>query len=127
MNDYEIQKNIENGIGLPDDKDVKAYEKVFHALNNIPESPASNNFADQIINRIIEHEQKEERKDLVWFATGWVLLLASFIGTIFYTGFTFKFGFLEEMSDYSGLLLFGIMFIIGLHWLDRRISRPRNV
>jgi hypothetical protein len=129
MSDYEqeIQQNIERGIRQADDNaDVKAYEKVFRALNRIPESSVSANFADRVITRIVERERKEERRDFVWFAIGLVLLLATFIGTIFYTGFTFELGFLEGMSRYSGLLLFGTIFILGLHWLDKRILRTRR-
>lgn len=122
INEEELQKSIETGSAAEANAaDVDAYKKVFRALRKEPEIALSHNFADKIIARIIEKQKREEAKDLFWFGTGLFFLIVAFIATILYTGFSMNLGFLKDMSGYAGLLIFGIAFILVLHWIDKRI------
>lgn len=126
-NEEELQKSVEAGHtvegSLPD---VVAYEKVFSALRELPEVSLSHNFADKIVARVIEKQKRSDARDLFWFGMGMFFLLVAFIGTIIYTGYRVSLGFLEEMSGYSGLFVFGVAFIILLNWIDKRILSSKR-
>lgn len=122
-NEEELQKLIEAGDSPGD---AIAYKKIFTALSKSPEVSLPHDFADKIVSRVIENQKQSDARDLFWLGTGLFSLLVAFIGTIVYTGFRLNLGFLEEMSGYSGLFVFGVAFIILLHWVDRRILSSKH-
>lgn len=124
MNRYEeeLQNNIEAGRPTgADDADVKAYREVFRALSMPPETSLSSNFADRIVARIEEKRKRESKKDAIWFASGIGVMILALVATILYTGFKFDLGFLNDMSGYAGLFIFGVAFIALLNILDKRL------
>lgn len=124
MNHYEeeLQNNIEAGRPTgADDADVKAYREVFRALSTLPETSLPNNFADRIVARIEEKRKRESKKDVIWFASGIGVMVLVFVATILYTGFQFDLGFLNDMSGYAGLFIFGVAFILILNILDKKL------
>jgi hypothetical protein len=121
----ELQKNIEADRLADDGRDSIAYKHVFNALDRWQENTLPVNFADKIIVQIVREERRAERRDLLWFGVGTFFILVIFISTILYTGFSFNLGFLKNMSPYTGLFVFGCVFIFGLHLLDKRIMKTR--
>ena len=124
MNHYEeeLQNNIEAGRPTgADDADVKAYREVFRALSTLPETSLPNNFADRIVARIEEKRKRESKKDVIWFASGIGVMVLVFVATILYTDFQFDLGFLNDMSGYAGLFIFGVAFILVLNILDKKL------
>lgn len=124
MNHYEeeLQNKIEAGRNTgADDVDAKAYRQVFRALSAPPETSLSSNFADRIVARIEEKRKRESKKDAIWFASGIGVMILVFVATILYTGFQFDLGFLNEMSGYAGLFIFGVAFIVLLNILDKKL------
>lgn len=124
MNHYEeaLQNNIEAGWPTnADDADVKAYREVFRALGTPPEASLPNNFADRIVARIEEKRKRESKKDVIWFASGIAVMVLVFVATILYTGFKFDLGFLNDMSGYAGLFIFGVAFVLLLNILDKKL------
>ena len=126
MNPYEeaLQKNIEDGqTPDADGMDVKAYQEVFRVLGKEPEFAVSSNFAAQVAMRLANKQRNQASNDYYWFGAGIFFMILACLVTIVITGFRFDFGFLGLMSDYKGLAVFGIIFILFLHWIDKRVIR----
>lgn len=123
----ELQKKLEKGQ-LPHGNglDVKAYQEVFRALKKDPGYPLSPNFAERVVARAFSRQQNTVLKDYLWFGAGMFFMALAFAATVLYTNFRFDFGFLNVMADYKGLVIFGIVFIIFLNWLDKRLVHARQ-
>lgn len=121
----ELQKRFEAGLNPQDQgPDARAYGKVFRALSRDPGYRLPDGFAERVIFRLQAQQRRRDARDYFWFAAGLVFLAISFAATAAYTGFRLNWGFLNAMSDYKGLLIFGGLFIAFLHWIDKRLVRP---
>lgn len=129
----EIQKNFEKGqIPDVDSIDVKAYRQVFQALEKDPGYALPERFAEGVVSRLAARRQSRDSRDHLWFGAGIFFIALAFLATILFTGvrvsgFPFDLGFLNAMADYKGLALFGVLFILFLNWLDRKLIRGRQV
>jgi hypothetical protein len=118
----EIQKKIDAGLKpVGEELDVRAYEEVFLRLRRRPETLLSTNFADKIIARVIEKNRHSASRDFVWFGLGIFALVIACVVAVVMTGFQFKLGFLKDISSYFGLFAFGIVFILVLNRLDKKL------
>ena len=130
MNPYEeeLQGKIERGE-TPTEKemDVKAYQQIFHALKKDPGYELSADFASRIALQVQGRQQGKFSKDYFWFGAGIFFLATAFLATVLFTGFKFDFGFLNVMSDYKGLALFGIAFVVFLNYLDKRLIKEKQM
>lgn len=82
-------------------------------------------FADNVVRRVAHQQEKVLAKDYLWFLAGIIFVLLSAAVTLVITGFRFDLGFLEGMSNYKGLGIFAILFIIFINWLDRRLVQRK--
>jgi len=124
----ELQKSLERGQNPKGDGlDVRAYQEVFRSLNKDPGYELSGHFAERVVSRLVSTQQSQDSKDYWWFGAGVLFLAIASLATILFTGFRFDFGFLNEMSDYKGLAIFGIAFILFLNWLDKRLIKTRHL
>jgi hypothetical protein len=130
MNTYEeeLQKNLEAGKNPEGDElDIKSYEQVFHALRREPEYKLPFTFADTVVQRAMRNQKaKGFLNEYFWFGFGIALLLIALGVAISQTEFTLSAGFLSGMSAYKGLLFFGVVFILLLNWIDKRLVRNRQ-
>ena len=130
MNAYEeeLQKKIEEGkTPQGDELDVKAYREVFRALKKEPEYSVSPGFIDRIVMRVEEKRSKDSSRDMFWFGAGIFLMVVALIVAIAFTGFKINAGFLTNMSEFKGVIIFGIAFIAFLNWVDKRLIRHKNI
>lgn len=124
----EFQKDVEAGRIAPSEGiDAKAYHTVFRALEKEPDYALPPEFAARVAARVAAQKAKGTSTDYFWFGAGLFVLTVAFIGTILYTGFRLDFGFLKGMSDYKGLAVFGIAFIIFLNFLDKKLVREKQL
>lgn len=119
MNEEELQHKIESGEPLGN-SDAEAYRQVFNALKTEPELKISASFADRIVNIVEVRQKKRHVPEMFWLAAGIVLLLIAFGVAVAMTNFKPSMGFLSAMSSYTGLFIFGIVFIGLLNWIDKR-------
>lgn len=129
MNPYEeeMQEKLERGqTPAGDGLDIKAYQAVFQALKKDPGYELRPDFAGRVAGRVMQSRKRGFSKDYLWFGSGIFFLIIALIGTILYTGFRFDLGFLKVMSDYKGLALFGIAFIVFLNWLDKKLVKEKQ-
>ena len=130
MNPYEedLQGKIDRGeIPSERDMDVQAYRKVFRALKKDPGYELSADFASRVARQIQSEQPTRLSNDYFWFGAGLFFLAIAFLATVLFTGFKLDFGFLNVMSDYKGLAIFGIGFIVFLNWLDKRLIKQKQI
>jgi hypothetical protein len=127
-NDEELQWNVEAGKTFPgDDLDAKAYQEVFARLRKEPDTNLGAGFAEKVIMRIQDQQQKSSLGDFYWLAGGVFLLVVAMIVAVFFSGFKPGLGFLKGISAYAGVFVFGIAFILFLNRLDKKIIANAGV
>jgi FtsH-binding integral membrane protein len=122
-----LQEKIEANTGFDDgNPDTQAYRQVFQALEKTPRYALPDTFADKMLRKIEQKEQRSLRITYAWLVAGIVLLTGGGVAAVVMTGFQFEAGFLRGMADYKGLLAFGVAFVLFLHWLDKRLIHRHN-
>ena len=122
-----LQEKIEANTGFDDvDPDGRAYRQVFHALETPPRYALPDTFADKILQKVEQKEQRSLRVAYAWLVAGIVLLIGGCGAAVVLTGFRFEAGFLRNMAPYKGLLAFGVAFVLFLHWVDKHLIHRHN-
>jgi hypothetical protein len=118
-----IQQQIEKGISTPG-IDADAYKVVFNAIKKEPQLKLSSDFASKVALRVSSEKSFNWDKFLlIGGGIGFVLALIYAIGSV---EATFSFGAFTFLSSYQGLLVFGVIFILGLNWLDKKLTHSRT-
>lgn len=120
----ELQNQIEQGLRTHDSDDALAYQRVFNFLKKEPDFHVSLPFADRIIALI---EKKEERKDFGWIAAGIFLTVIALIVALAMTKVKWNTGAFTFISEYYGLFLFGIAFVLMLQWVDKKFVLKQDI
>ncbi len=118
----ELQNQVEQGLAANNSEDAFAYQRVFNSLKKEPDFHVSLPFADRVVALI---EKREEQKDYWWLAAGLFLSVITLIVAIALTKVTWSAGAFTFVSDYYGLVLFGIVFILLLQWVDKRVIKKQ--
>ena len=118
----ELQNQIEQGLVTESGDDIRAYQRVFDALKKEPDYHVSLPFADRIIAII---NKREEKRDYWWIAIGIFLTVIAMIVSLALTSAHWSTGVFTFLSGYPGLVAFGIVFILLLQWVDRKIIKKR--
>ncbi len=118
----ELQNQIEQGIKNHDSDDALAYQHVFNSLKKEPDFHVSLRFADRIVALI---EKKEERKDYWWMAAGIFMFVITLIVTLAIAKITWTTGAFTFIPEHYGLVGFGIVFILLLQWVDKKVIRKQ--
>ncbi|MFZ1807932.1 MAG: hypothetical protein WAU36_11940 [Cyclobacteriaceae bacterium] len=120
--DEKLQESIEQGKLDATDVDSQAYQVVFNAINEEPETLLHPQFSDRIISRIIKiEEQRASQRDLIWLGIGIFVLIATAIFTIVFTGFTLNSGAFKFIGNYGGLLVFAACLIVLFQWVEKKV------
>lgn len=122
----ELQNNIESGRAAGG-RDADAYRRLFRALQKEPEYELPADFAHKVMARAGTRQASRLSNDYLWFAAGILFLAGSFAVTLKFVDFHLDLGFLVIMADYKGLAIFGIIFILCLNWLDKKLVRGKHV
>jgi hypothetical protein len=123
--DEELQKQIDAGMVPNDGVESQAYLKVFDALKREPDYSLPSSFADRILILVDAKEKaRENTRDKLWFGLGLVPFLIATLVISVLTDFKLSAGAFRFVSGYSGLILFGVIFILGLHWIDKKLIQP---
>ena len=96
----------------------------------------SPDFADRVVLMIQQQAtQKESQRDRLWLIAGIVTMIGALVYTLMKVEFiptlprieVVKFspgvGVFTFLSGYSGLVIFGIIFVVALHIIDKRLLR----
>jgi hypothetical protein len=125
--DKTIQEKIEAGLPVTsNDADEKIFRKIFNALEKEPDFVLPASFAAKVIGKIQQQQAQSARHEYIWMCAGIFLLIVTLIVSISMTEFKLEAGFLEGISRYKGVALFGISFILVLQWIDKRFIRSKQ-
>ena len=119
MNDHEFQERIERGEQASGE-DAQAMKVVFNALRREPEFRLPANFADRVIYRM-SVPARDSSSDIVWLWVGLAACVIAMGVAVWITDFKWSFGTWKFLTGYKGLIVFGILFVASLQWVDRRI------
>lgn len=119
----QLQHQIENGLVNDSNEDSRAYQRVFDALKKEPDFHVSLPFADRVVALI---EKKDEKRDYFWMAAGIFLIVVTLIVSLVLAKVRWTAGVFSFLSGYSGLIIFGIAFILLLQWVDKKIIHKRT-
>jgi hypothetical protein len=120
MIDEQLQKQIESGL-TPTTEDGRFYQQVFKALKQEPVFHVSLPFADRILSKL---EKRDEQRDFRWLAFGIFLSVVALVIVLALTN-AWTIGVFSFVSGYPGLVIFGVMFIVFLNWVDRKVIRKK--
>jgi hypothetical protein len=126
----ELQKKVENREPVPASADAEAYRHVFAAVEKEMNFALPAGFADKVVQKIMaEAQRKEAARDRLWFILAGILFLGGFVASLVFVEFNptvdFKpsVGVFTFLSGYPGLILFGVVFIALLHFVDKKFIR----
>jgi hypothetical protein len=125
MNEEELQHSVERGT-INNDIDSKAYEVVFDALKKEPNYTLSTKFADRVVEIAAENRSGSASTEFIWLGVGIFLLIIAMVVVLTKITMPSDFGFLSAMGSYSGLFVFGILFIGVLNFIDRKFIQHRR-
>lgn len=121
MKDQELQELVERGSSQ-EDRDGRLYQAVFKALRTETDYVLPAYFADRVMASV---KARYSSRDMAWFMGGVFLFIIALVVAVILTGFSFTLGIFTFLSGYPGLVGFGIAFILGLQWIDRKwIRKP---
>lgn len=126
LTDEKLQEAIEAGMTDGEGDDDRAYRQVFAALRQPVRGGLSAGFEDAVVQKIVQQQVRRASREYLWYLGGILLLLLAAVITILYTGFRVNFGFLQGISAYAGVFIFGGAFILFLHVLDKRLLHNRR-
>jgi hypothetical protein len=108
-------------------EDDKFEEVVSQALETSTSFGLPHDFADRVVKKIqLESLHKETHRDRWWLIVGIVSMIGAVVFAFTNVDFKPSVGVFTFFKDYSGLVIFGITFIITIHFIDRRIISHRS-
>jgi hypothetical protein len=121
-----IQKQVEEG-SASFGADADAYKVVFNSLKKEPGIKLSADFAYKV-SQLASSPEKSFNWEKFLLISGGIGFIIALIYAIVSVEATFSFGIFTFLSSNQGLLVFGIIFILGLNWLDKKLthSRPQH-
>ena len=64
---------------------------------------------------------------MVWLYLGIFSFIIAMAVAVALTGFKVNMGVLKFIASYPGLFVFGTIFILALHWIDRRAINKQTI
>jgi hypothetical protein len=119
--DEELQNKIEQGLA-ESNADAQAYKQVFKILKRDPEFNLPIQFADRLVSVL---EKKEEKRDYYWLAVGILFSIISLIVAVVLVAERWSINAFSFLSSNVGLVVFGILFVALLQWIDKKVVRKQ--
>jgi len=123
----ELQQKIEEGKLQElekNDLDVRAYASIFKTLQNAPQYVAPPDLADLVLKKLpAKRKRSLLQNDFFWLAAGIAILFGAAVFIAIRINYVVDLGFLNGMSAYKGLIIFGLGFIVFINFLDRQLVK----
>ena len=101
--------------------------RIERILEKEPAFKLPNDFSEKMIGKIEARYGSERKWELILMISGGLLFIIALIVVLALTDFTFTFGALTFLSGNIELIIFGILFITALHFVDKRLLRKHQV
>lgn len=118
MKDELLQKQIEEG-NVPEGLEGESYKIVFNALKKNPDFKLPSNFAHRVA-AMAPASAKAFNWDKFFLISGCISFLIAVIYAISSIHATFSVGVFSFISGYPGLIVFAVIFVILLNWIDKK-------
>lgn len=122
--EQELQTKIEQGL-TAESADGKIYGHIFKALSREPDFALPATFVHQLMAKVEARRLRETLRDRWLLFGGLVLFLIGFIVVVASVQFKPGLGVYSFVQQYAGLCLFGILFFVLLHVIDKRYIKPK--
>jgi hypothetical protein len=96
-------------------------KQVERALTREPDFKLPNGFADRLVSMIEEARKKEQKWEIFLMGFAGFLFLIALIVVFVLTDFKLDLTGVSFLSRYFGLMVFGILFIVLLHVVDKKV------
>lgn len=107
--------------------DDKFEEVVSGALEKGTTFELPNDFADRVVKRIQQESlQKETQRDRWWLIVGIVSMIGALVLAFAFVDFKLSVGVFTFFKGYSGLVIFGIVFIAAIQVIDRLLLKKQE-
>jgi hypothetical protein len=107
--------------------DDKFEEVVSRALEKGTTFGLPQDFADRVVRKIQQESlQKETQRDRWWLIAGIISMIGAVVFAFTNVDFKPSVGVFTFFKGYSGLVIFGVVFIIILQVIDKRIISHRS-
>jgi hypothetical protein len=101
-------------------------QKIETALSDAPDFHLPPAFADRLVT-MIDRKQKSARSwEVFWMTFAGFLFLVAVGVSVYLTGFKPSFDAFPFLNNYVGLVVFGVLFIGLLNWLEERFLRVKS-
>lgn len=108
-------------------EDEKFEEVVLKALEKGASFELPSDFADRVVTMIHQKAvQKELKRDRWWFIGGIVGIVSALVFAFANVEFKPSVGVFTFFKGYWGLAIFGVLFVVALHVIDKRIISHRS-
>jgi hypothetical protein len=100
---------------------------VFRALRREPSYSLPPDFAEKVLLATESTKGKSSLFDHLWLIAGILVLLSGFGVTVILLDLKIQldiqWGFLKGLSDFKGILIFALLFVALLHFIDKQFIR----
>ncbi len=100
-------------------------DQIERALTCEPDFRLPDGFEDRLISMIEASNRIERRLEIFMIGFGSLLFLIALIAAIVITDFKLSLPGFSFPTSHAGLILFGILFIVALNILDKRLIQPK--
>ena len=107
------------------DPEATVYKNIWSALHRDPEFALPPQFADRVVDKIVLSSRKASSRDMFYLVLGvTVITVIALVGAVM-SDFKPDFGVFKFLSSNAGLLVFGILFIGIIQWLDNTLLKRK--
>jgi len=108
-------------------EDNKFEEVVSEALRNDDTFELPHGFADRVVAVIRQKAiQREARRDRWWLVAGVASIIIALVVVFTKVEFKPSVGVFTFIQGYWGLIIFGVLFVITLHIIDKRLLKKQE-
>jgi uncharacterized membrane protein YhdT len=97
--------------------------KIEAALTREPNFQLPPTFANRLVSMIEEKQKSARSREAYWIAFAGFLFVVAVGLSVYLTGFKPSFRAFPFLNNYVGLIVFGILFIGLLNWLEKKLIK----
>jgi hypothetical protein len=100
--------------------------KIEGVLAREPDFQLPLSFANRLVSMIEEKQKSASSREVYWIAFAGFLFVVAVGLSVYLTGFKPSFSAFPFLNNYAGLIVFGVLFIGLLNWVEKRYLRKSS-
>jgi uncharacterized membrane protein YhdT len=98
-------------------------KKIESVLTREPDFQLPVSFASRLVSMIDARQKAGRQWEIIWIAFAGFLFVIAVGVSVYLTGFKPSFSAFPFLNNYAGLIVFGVVFIGLLNWVEKRLLR----